>query len=267
MVNLMANDLESNIEELLSSPGGKILHEVSKLLRKRARFFAVIFTLIFVIGYPLAGEFIAWLVSEETGFRPSSDTDVIVLHPVELILLKVRISVYSAIMLTGIVFSVEMGRLLAKSETFKQRMKEADLKLPNPNFLAIIIAISSVILMSLGTFYAIEYLVPFLLDYLAKDATAADLSTQWTLTNFSGFISSLVFASALGFQVPIAVLLLLKFEIVEKSDLTKYRRHIWFSSVVLGAFLSPPDPISLLLVAAPMIILFEFSLLLNKIIR
>ena len=143
----MANDLESNIEELLSSPGGKILHEVSELLRKRARFFAVIFTLIFMIGYPLAGEFIAWLVSEETGFRPSSDTDVIVLHPVELILLKVRISVYSAIMLTGIVFSVEMGRLLAKSETFKQRMKEADLKLPNPNFLAIIIAISSVILM------------------------------------------------------------------------------------------------------------------------
>ncbi len=160
-----------------------------------------------------------------------------------------------------------MARLLAKSETFKERMKEADLKLPNPNLLAIIIAISSVILMSLGTFYAIEYLVPFLLDYLAKDAAAADLSTQWTLTNFSGFISSLVFASALGFQVPIVVLLLLKFEIVGKSDLTKYRRHIWFSSVILGAFLSPPDPLSLLLVAAPMIILFEFSLLLHKVIR
>ena len=42
-------------------------------------------------------------------------------------------------------------------------MKEADLKLPNPNLLAITIAISSVILMSLGTFYAIEYLVPFYL--------------------------------------------------------------------------------------------------------
>ncbi len=267
MVNLMVNDLESNIEELLSSPGGKILHEISQLMRKRARFFAAFFVLVFTIGYPLAGEFIAWLVSEETGFRPANITDVIVLHPVELILLKVRISVYLSIMLTGIIFSVEMARLLAKSDTFRERMKEADLKLPNPNLLAIIIAISSLTLMFVGIFYAIEYLVPFLLDYLAKDAAAADLSTQWTLTNFSGFISSLVFASALGFQVPIIVMLLLKFEIFERSDLTKYRRHIWFSSVILGAFLSPPDPLSLLLVAAPMIILFECSLLLYRVIR
>tara|TARA_B100000945_G_scaffold321180_1_gene334313 strand:- start:1722 stop:2513 length:792 start_codon:yes stop_codon:yes gene_type:complete len=263
----MVNDLESNIEELLSSPGGKILHEISQLMRKRARFFAAFFVLVFTIGYPLAGEFIAWLVSEETGFRPANITDVIVLHPVELILLKVRISVYLSIMLTGIIFSVEMARLLAKSDTFRERMKEADLKLPNPNLLAIIIAISSLTLMFVGIFYAIEYLVPFLLDYLAKDAAAADLSTQWTLTNFSGFISSLVFASALGFQVPIIVMLLLKFEIFERSDLTKYRRHIWFSSVILGAFLSPPDPLSLLLVAAPMIILFECSLLLYRVIR
>ena len=263
----MAENLESNIEELLSSPGGRILHEVSVIMRKRARIFAVFFAFIFVLGYPLAGEFIAWLVSEDTGFRPSSNTDVIVLHPVELILLKVRISVYLAIMFTGTIFTVEMARILAKNELIKERIDEADLKLPNPNLLAIIIAISSVTLMILGAFYAIEYLVPFLLDYLAKDAAAADLSTQWTLTNFSGFISSLVFASALGFQVPIVVLLLLKFEIVEKSDLTKYRRHIWFSSVILGAFLSPPDPLSLLLVAAPMIILFEFSLLLHKLIR
>jgi len=267
MVKLMANDLESNIEELLSSPGGKILHEITVLMRKRARLFAILFVFIFAIGYPLAGEFIAWLVSEDTGLRPSSSTDVIVLHPAELILLKVKIALYFSVVITGLFFTVELTRLLSKSETFKERMKEADLTLPNPNFLAFVVAFSSVFLMTLGCFYAIKYLVPFLLDYLAKDALAADLSTQWTLTNFSSFISSLVFASALGFQVPIFVLLLLKFELVEKSELTKYRRHIWFSSVVLGAFLSPPDPFSLVLVATPMIVLFETSLLIHKLLK
>ena len=267
MVNPMTDDLESNIEELLLSPGGKILHEASDIMRKRARAFALFFVVIFTIGYQLAGEFIAWLVSEDTGFRPSSNTDVIVLHPVELILLKVRISVYLAIMITGTIFSVEMARMLSKNDTVRERMKEADLKIPNPNLLAIATALFSILLMASGIYYAINYLVPFLLDYLAKDAAAADLSTQWTLTNFSGFISSLVFASALGFQVPIIVILLLKFEVVQKSDLTRYRRHIWFSSVVIGAFLSPPDPLSLLLVAAPMIILFELSLILHRLIR
>ena len=87
MVNPMTDDLESNIEELLLSPGGRILHEASNIMRKRARVFALFFVVIFTVGYPLAGEFIAWLVSEDTGFRPSSNTDVIVLHPVELILL------------------------------------------------------------------------------------------------------------------------------------------------------------------------------------
>ncbi len=262
----MVDNLESNIEELLSSPGGKLLHEISSMMRKRARVLAIIFVFIIMLGYPFAGEFISWLVSEDAGFIPSSDTEIIVLHPVELILLKVRISVYLAIMVTGTIFVVEMARLMAKNDTIKERMDEADIKLPNPNFIAVMTALSSIVLMILGAYYTIEYLVPFLLDYLAKDAAAAELSTQWTLTNFTGFISSLIFASAIGFQVPLVVLLLLKFELIQKSELTRYRRHIWFAAIVLGAFLSPPDPVSLLLVAAPMIVLFESSLIFHRLI-
>lgn len=263
----MVKDLESNLEELLSSPGGKLLNELSLLMKKRARIFAIIFTSIFAIGYPLAGEFISWLVSDDAGLKPSSYVDVITLHPVELVLLKVRISLFLSIMVTGTLFVIEMARLLSKSDTFKERLIEAELKIPNPNILAIVLTLSSIFLVILGSFYAVEYLIPFLLDYLAKDAIAAGLSTEWTLTNFSGFISSLLFASALGFQVPILIYLLLKFELVQRSDLNKYRKHIWFSSVVLGAFLSPPDPLSLLLVAAPMIILFEISLIFDKIMK
>ncbi|RAH16525.1 MAG: hypothetical protein CMB56_000315 [Methanobacteriota archaeon] len=261
----MVTNLESNIDELLSSPGGKLLNELSSLMKKRARIFAIIFTSIFAIGYPLAAEFISWLVSEETGLKPSSYVDVITLHPVELVLLKVRISLFLSIMVTGILFVVEMARLLSKSETFHERLIEADLKFPNPNILALFLIFSSILLMISGSLYAIKYLIPFLLDYLAKDALSAGLSTEWTLTNFSGFISSLLFASALGFQVPVIVYLILKFEIVQRSEFTRYRKHIWFSSVVLGAFLSPPDPLSLVLVAAPMIILFEISLFFHKV--
>jgi len=262
----MPETLESNIEELLSSPGGKILHEASMLMRKRARFLAIIFVVVIMLGYPLAGEFISWLVSVDTGFTPSSNTEIIVLHPVELILLKVRISVYLGIIVTSTIFAVEMARLMAKSEVIKERMNEAEIKLPNPNLLAVTTALTSVGLIFLGSYYSIEYLVPFLLDYLAADAAAAELSTQWTLTNFIGFISSLIFASAIGFQVPLIVFLLLKFEIINRSELTKYRRHLWFVAIILAAFLSPPDPVSLFLVAAPMIILFELSLLLHRLI-
>jgi Sec-independent protein secretion pathway component TatC len=48
--------------------------------------------------------------------------------------------------------------------------------------------------------------------------------------------------------------------------LTHYRRHLWFTSIVVAAMLSPPDPLSLALIAAPMIVLFEAALLIDAII-
>jgi Sec-independent protein secretion pathway component TatC len=41
---------------------------------------------------------------------------------------------------------------------------------------------------------------------------------------------------------------------------------LWFASIVVGAMLSPPDPLSLALIAAPMIVLFEIALLIDRII-
>ena len=42
------------------------------------------------------------------------------------------------------------------------------------------------------------------------------------------------------------------------------RRLIWFGAFVLGAFMSPPDPLSLFLVALPVIFLFEIALFLDR---
>ena len=46
-----------------------------------------------------------------------------------------------------------------------------------------------------------------------------------------------------------------------KSTNAGSRRIIWFSAFVVGAFMSPPDPLSLFLVALPIIVLFEAALL------
>jgi len=54
--------------------------------------------------------------------------------------------------------------------------------------------------------------------------------------------------------------------LVEREMLTQYRRHLWFASIVAAAVLSPPDPLSLALVAAPMIILFELALVVDSLI-
>ena len=119
----------------------------------------------------------------------------------------------------------------------------------------------------LGVGYAWNLLTPMLLEYLTNDAQSAGLSTEWRLSSYVGFIANLAVASAVGFQAPVATLLVLRLNVVEREDVRGYRRHIWFTAFVLGAFLSPPDPLSLFLVAMPVIILFEVALVVDAITR
>lgn len=263
---MSADRLESNVHELLASPGGRLIYSIQQLLRARARVLAVLFVILMLAGFPLAGEMIEWLVSEETGLRPAGDTEIIILHPVELILLKLKLSVYFALIITSLVLTADAGRLLAGSEPLRQRLAELDLDLPRPNLLAAGAAVSSLSLILAGLFYSFEFLIPFLLEYLAQDAAAANLTTQWTLSNFVGFISAMMFASAIGFQVPVFVTVALRTGVLERAQLSAHRRHLWFAAVVLGAVLSPPDPVSLLLVALPMVILFELSMLFDRVL-
>jgi sec-independent protein translocase protein TatC len=106
-----------------------------------------------------------------------------------------------------------------------------------------------------------------LLEYLTTDAQNAGLSTEWRLSGYVGFIANLAIASAVGFQAPVATLIVLRLEIITRKEVRSYRRHIWFSAFVLGAFLSPPDPLSLFLVAMPVIVLFEAALLVDSATR
>ena len=69
----------------------------------------------------------------------------------------------------------------------------------------------------------------------------------------------------MSFQTPLAVLLLLRTGIISRDFVTDNRGLIWFSALLLGAVLSPPDPVSMFLVGGPMVILLEISLLVDRI--
>ena len=106
-----------------------------------------------------------------------------------------------------------------------------------------------------------------LLEYLTNDAQQAGLSTEWRLSGYAGFIINLALASAIGFQAPVLTTVALRMGFVDRKSLVMYRRHIWFSAFVMGALLSPPDPLSLFLVAMPVIVFFELALALDRIMR
>ena len=59
-------------------------------------------------------------------------------------------------------------------------------------------------------------------------------------------------------------MLMLKLELIEIEQLTKYRRHLIVTFFVIAAIITPPDVISQFLLAIPLMILYELSIIVGK---
>jgi len=251
-----------DLERLMDTPRMRLFRRLGEHLRTRVRGLALIFTFGFIVGYPLAGSALDWMIGQ-TSLIPD-DTTIIVLQPLELILLRLQIAGYLGITMVVMAMIWDAARLAGRVEV----PDDVELPtLPKGALLRGLIALSvSIGLAICGLIYAWEILIPFLLEYLQEDAASAGLEATWHLQAWIGFLLSLALGSALAFQVPLVVLVVLRGGLAEREMLTHYRRHLWFTSIVVGAMLSPPDPLSLALIAAPMIVLFEVALLIDAII-
>ncbi len=73
------------------------------------------------------------------------------------------------------------------------------------------------------------------------------------------------FLMGAAFQFPIVLTLLIQFKVIKYKDLVKQRIYAYSLSIFFAALLPPTDLISLMLLTLPLVVLFEFTLLLNKV--
>jgi sec-independent protein translocase protein TatC len=256
--------LQVTVERLAQSSGGQILASIREGLQRSLKYYVALFLLGFVVAFPLTSEFIGWLVDEG---RLPSGVEIIVISPVEFLFLQLRIAGYVGLTLVALMVVGQVAMHGLRHEAVVQRIQELDVSLPRPGPRLLAAGATSVLLMVAGLLYAWYGLIPLLLDYLTTDAQQAGLSTEWRLSNYAGFIVNLLSASAIGFQAPLLTTLVLRSGLATHQQLAASRRIIWFGAFVLGAFMSPPDPLSLFLVAMPIILLFEMAMLVDRITR
>lgn len=256
-------NVESILSDFNASETGKLVSSLRSYFQKNIIWIFVLFIVGFIGFYSVVGGIISFLTG---GNQIPDGASIIVTSPMELILLKLRLSAMISFGMVIFVLLIIAARK-AQAYGFKPMKLADDIEFEvKVSFVGIfLVAIASLVLGALGLAYAWEVLTPLLLEYLTNDAVNAGLSSEWRLESYIGFIANLCIASVIGFQAPIPTLLLLKYEVVRREELIKYRRHIWFVCMVGGAFFSPPDPLSLFLVSVPIIALFEISLLLYKI--
>lgn len=129
------------------------------------------------------------------------------------------------------------------------------------------IVISSIpavtLLFLVGVGFAWFVMVPPALDILANFQTDI-FNAMWTADRYLGFITALLFWMGVSFQTPLIFFVLSLLGIVTARTLVKQWRIAIIGIAVAAAIITPtPDPVNMLLVMAPLLVLYGFSILLT----
>jgi len=89
---------------------------------------------------------------------------------------------------------------------------------------------------------------------------------QYRISEYVKLFLSLALAFSLGFQMPVVVLLLGWADLVTPAQLARYRKYAIIGCVIASAFLTPADPLSMMLLAGPLYLLYELGGLLLRLL-
>ena len=196
---------------------------------------------------------------DATGMRPA----VVYTKPLEVPLLKLKMSIVIAIIAILPVFFYMAAKETGKYVNLKKlNIKE---KIPISPFWLIMIAVVLFISFLLGAIYAYLFMAPLFIQFLYLSAAASGAQATYSIYEFVNFISMMVLIFGFIFEFPLVIFILNRLGIVQKRMLTKYRRHAYVLFVILAAIVTPPDVISQIIVAVPMIFFYELSVIIVKI--
>jgi len=116
------------------------------------------------------------------------------------------------------------------------------------------------LLFILGVCFGYFIIAPLSVNFLGNYKVSESVISAPTLRSYVSTITSVVLAAGIVFQLPILVYFLSRIGLVTPGFLKKYRRHSIIVIVTLSAIITPPDIFSQVLVAMPLMILYEISI-------
>jgi sec-independent protein translocase protein TatC len=90
---------------------------------------------------------------------------------------------------------------------------------------------------------------------------------QWRAADYIGTVCKLLLGMGLGFELPVIIIALVKLELLDYATMRKFRSYFIVINLVASAFIMPPDGITMFLMAIPLQILFEISLIVARLIE
>jgi sec-independent protein translocase protein TatC len=112
---------------------------------------------------------------------------------------------------------------------------------------------------SFGYFVIAPLMVYVMVNYQISDL----IVNEFDITSYVSTFVALVFGSGLLFQLPVVIYFLSKIGLVTPQFLRRYRKHSIVVILIVAAIITPPDPLSQVLITIPLYLLFEISILIS----
>ncbi|MGW8248857.1 MAG: twin-arginine translocase subunit TatC [Acidiferrobacterales bacterium] len=243
-------DSDQNDEEMLEE--GTFL---SHLLELRNRLLYSIIAVLVVFA-PLAfkSEMVYHVLAEPLLNVLPNQEGMVTINPLAAFLTPLKLSFYFAVVLTIPFLLYQLWAFIAPGLYKHERM------------LVWPLMVSSTLLFYAGMAFAYFVVFPLVFKFLSG---ITPLGVKFTpdITQYQEFVFTLFFAFGIAFELPVAMVLLIRAGIVDPDSLGKKRQYVVLGIFTVAMVLTPPDIFSQTLLAIPMLLLFEIGLYVGRRVR
>ena len=131
---------------------------------------------------------------------------------------------------------------------------------------ALAFIIVSSFLFFVGVLFGYYVITPLSVNFLGSYSVSDLVERNIKIDSYISLLKSSVLASGLIFELPIIMYFLTKMGLITSDFLKQYRKHALVVVLILSAVITPPDIVSQIIVAIPILLLYEVSIFISKIV-
>ena len=242
--------------ELLNKEQTLIEHLVE--LKKRIIYCLLAILIGFFLSYHFAGDIYNFLLQPLVKcLGNNSDQKIIYTNLTEAFVTYLRLSLLSSICLTFPFLALQLYLFIAPALYRKEK-----------NFILAILIFCPTLFFA-GAAMVYELVLPlafkFFISFQNLDPkNTLPIELQAKISEYLDLIIQLIFAFGIAFQLPIILVCLVKFGILSVNGLRKNRKYWIVIIFIIAAVITPPDVLSQLSLALPMILLYEISIIISS---
>lgn len=120
------------------------------------------------------------------------------------------------------------------------------------------------LLFFIGVFFSFYVIAPISVHFLYNYQITENIQNSFTLESHISLITNMLLGVSILFELPVLIYFLTKIGLITPEFLKRYRKHALVVVLIVAAIITPPDVASQVIVAIPVLILYEISIKVSR---